>query len=410
MKPSPGSPLWRVFNALALLGLIGWISYSALGTTVFGRMPWPDSMVDYQLLYQFSRDIVETQTYPPKHGYPPSAIVLHYATAQFEFPTSAAIYLALNVGAAFACWWMLYRMLRFDLRNGPLLLVLLAYTASSLFFTWELRSQNCNMFFLLALLLSAWFMGREQPMGAGFCLALSFSLKLFSVLVIPYLIWKGQVRAFVWTVAFVAVFWVPLPGLVFGPSGFVPVYREWFRQLKGNSSNQPDLDHPILISVQNSAFRIAEGDQRGANLIVYGVWMTWLVIAAVGWRTSRSRTDFPGDAFGPLADVSLLTLGPIAVSPYLETYHAIPYAIPAMLLLHAATDDRQQPRLRLLALLFFLTGLVLTLAPTGWGVRGLWVNFNLMLATGGAALIARLRHPPSVGQQNATGYASRSAA
>lgn len=410
MKPPAGSYLWRTINVLALLGLIGWVGYDALGTNVFGRTPWPDTMVDYHLLYEYSRDIVQTQSYPARHSYPPSAIVFHYATAQFEFPVSAAIYLASNVGATFACWWVLCRMLQLDRRRGSHLLILLGYAASSWFFTWELRSQNCNLFFLLSLLFSARFVGREQPMAAGFCLALSFSLKLFSVLVIPYLLWKRQARAFVWTIAFTAVFWMLLPGMVFGPGSLVPVYRDWFQQLAHNSSNSADLLHPILISVQNSAFWIADGDKRSAKLMVSGVWMTWLAIGAVGWKTSRSRKYPPGDAFGFLADVSLLTLGPIAVSPYLEPYHPVPYAISAMLLLCAATDGGQRPRLRLLALLFFVTGCGLSAVPTGWQVRGLWVNIILMLGTCGAVIIARLRQPPSVRQQTATVFELRMAA
>jgi Glycosyltransferase family 87 len=410
MAFSARSRPWRIFDAIAFAGIIGWVGYSAIGFNVFGQVAWPDRMVDYRLLYDFSKSIVETQRYPAQHSYPPSAIVFHYATAQFDFPTSAAIYLTCNIGAALACWWVLLSMLRIDFRPGSLVVVLLAFAAASPFFTWELRSQNCNLFFLLALLLGVWFMDRERPKSAGLCVALSFSLKLFSVLVIPYLLWKRQFRTLAWTVAFVALFWIVIPGVVFGPSGLVPVYREWFCQLQSNSSGRPDLDHPILISIHNSAHWIADGDQRGTQRIVYAVWMAWLAIAIVGWRTSRKRSDTQPDAFGLLADISLLTLGPIAVSPYFEQYHAVPYAIPATLLLHAATDVRQRPRLRMLALMFFATGLGLSLAPTDWSARGLWVNLNLMVATSGAAIVARFRQPASVPQQTVDVIAPRRAA
>jgi Glycosyltransferase family 87 len=404
------SRAWQVADGLALLAVIGWLGYAALGTNVFGKKPWPDAVVDYRLLYEYSRQIVEQQTYPEKHAYPPPAILFHYATAQLSFPVSAGLYLAVTIAAAFACWWILLRMLRLNGRPGSFVLVLVALTASSSSFSWDLKSQNCNVIFLLAVLVGANFLASGRALGAGFWLAFSFSLKLFSVLLIPYLLWRGDRRALLWTMAFMAMLWVVLPACVFGWTGAIEVYGSWLEQMNAVSTSHVDASHPVLISLLNSADWLSGHDVQATSLIVNSFRIVWLVVCLAGLIASRLRIDVPGDAFGLLADISVLILAPIAVSPYLEPYHTVPFAIPALLLLHAATDIRQHTGLRLLAVLLFASIVVLSALPAPWEIRGLTVNLKLLVGTGGVVAVAWLRRPREVIQKRRFFFAGSSSA
>jgi hypothetical protein len=389
----------RLANGFAVLAVIGWTFYAALGKNVFGATPWPDTMVDYRLLYDYSRQIVSQRTYPDHHAYPPSGIILHYATAQFPFPVSAALYLALTISAALGCWWVLFRMLRLERRPGGAVLILLALVASNYYFLWDLTSQNCNLLFLLSVLLGAKYLAEGRPMGAGFWLALSVSLKLFSVFLIPYLLWRGERRAFAWALVFAAFFWALLPLLVFGPSGTIEVYGNWLEQLKTVSTNQAETSHPILISLYNSAAWLSDRGWPGSGLLVNSFRVLWLSLGLAAMAASRTRAKPPGDAFGILTDIGILLLAPIAVSPYLEPYHAVPFAIPSILLLDAASDSHQTTRLRWLALSLFAATLLLAAIPTPWGIRGVMVNFRLFAATAGAIAVAWIRLPESEGRR-----------
>jgi Glycosyltransferase family 87 len=182
------SRAWRFADGLAYFAIVVWTLYAALGTNVFGQKPWPETMVDYQLLYSYSWEIVEKRTYSDHHAYPPSAIVMHYSTAQFPYQMSAVLYLAMTILAALACWWILLRMLELDRRPGGGLLAVAALVYANYYFLWDLQSQNCNLIFLVAVLLSANYLARSRPLLAGFWLSFSFSLKLFSLFLIPYLL------------------------------------------------------------------------------------------------------------------------------------------------------------------------------------------------------------------------------
>ena len=267
-------------------------------------------------------------------------------------------------------------------------LAFLGYLVASPFFHWELRSQNCNLLFLMAVLMAASCLQRRRFSAAGGFLALSIALKLFSILVIPYLLWKRQFQAFAWTAIGMVAFWIVLPAIVFGPERFDTVYRGWLYQMAESSRNVADLAHPILISLPNAAHAV---DAQNAGWIVGAVWLVWTTVAAFGAVAAWYRRDTPADAFGLLADIALLILGPISVSPYLEPYHPIVCAIPAMLLICATADSQQRSRVRLLAASLFMCGIVLSFYPAHWSARGLWVNAEMLLLAGGAALIAHLR-------------------
>jgi hypothetical protein len=382
----------RTVNTVALLGLVGWVVYDAMGTNVFGSGHWPDTMVDYHILYEVSRQIVQTHTSPPAFPYPPPAVLFLYASAVFPFIVSAGVWMAVTIAAALASCWILVQLL--DVRRMPYwsLPLLLAYGSASYFFQWDLRSQNCNLIFLTAVLFGVWFLRRHRPAAAGFCIAFSFSLKLLSLFVIPYLLWSGRRKAFAWTCVFLAVFWVVLPPLVFGVDGSRLVYADWLGRFRHAVSLAPNVDHPILISLDRSAARLAGGDPNVAGLILSAFRVLWVGIVAAGWWVSRRRGSAP-DAFGLLADVSLLVLAPVAVSPYLEPYHVVAFIVPALLLVLTTMDAAQTVRLRALAALIFAASIGVAWIPADWELRGLIVNLKLFFGVGGMTLVTALRRP-----------------
>ena len=233
---------------------------------------------------------------------------------------------------------------------------------------------------------------RATTVRGGLWIAFSFSLKLFSLLLIPYLLWSGRRRAFAWTCVFLTVFWVALPSLVLGPDGSRVVYADWLGRFRHAINLPPNVDHPILISLHRSAAWLAGGDPRVAGLILNAFRALWVGIIAGSWMVSRQRR-VATDAFGLLADVSLLVLAPVAVSPYLEPYHVVAFIVPSLLLVLTAVDSAQVARLRVLAALIFAASIGVAWIPAEWELRGLIVNVKLLLGVGGVALITALRRP-----------------
>src|SRR5262245_58481082 len=117
----------RAASTLAVVALVAWIALDLLGRNLFGGATWPDSLVDYRLLYDFSRLVVRTNAYPADYPYPPPAVLLHWATAQLPFDASATLWAALCAAAAAGCWLGLARLLRLDFDRGGYLLLPVAH-------------------------------------------------------------------------------------------------------------------------------------------------------------------------------------------------------------------------------------------------------------------------------------------
>ena len=89
---------WRRLDAVAVVGLIGWLALDLTARTVFGVAPWPQSVVDFHILYEASQYVAATHEYPTTnpYPYPPPAVAVHAASAVMPFALAAPLWLALH--------------------------------------------------------------------------------------------------------------------------------------------------------------------------------------------------------------------------------------------------------------------------------------------------------------------------
>ncbi|MBY0457721.1 MAG: DUF2029 domain-containing protein [Gemmataceae bacterium] len=218
--------LGRRWDVVAAVGLVGWLLFDLTARTLFGSTPWPQSAVDYRILYDASRQVVETRRYPAGYPYPPPVAVLHAASAQFPFAGSAALWLALTGAAAVGGYLALARALGLTRGPGLLILLPLAHAVVAYYFQWDMRSLNCNLIVLATVVFGCSALARQREGAAGFWFALAVALKVFPVLVLPYLAWTRRWRACAWAIGASALLWVGLPLAAFG-AGSGDVYVGW---------------------------------------------------------------------------------------------------------------------------------------------------------------------------------------
>jgi hypothetical protein len=400
--------LVQIVNLLAAACLVAWISGNTIAKLFLGDVPWPDSVVDYHILYEQSRNIVNAGGYEGHHvfPYPPSAVVLFHGTAIGPFPVAAGIWLAVTLLATVGTFILGTRVVGLAEHHWRWALGLLAFAFTEYFIGWDLRSQNCNMVYCFLLVAALAALQSDRNVLSGMLLAASIALKLYPVLVVPYLWWIGRRRAFAATVGFMVLFFIVLPAAVFGAETLVQVYRSWLEQVRFIAVTLNQSEHPILIAIPYLLARKLGTDSVLALWLRRSLAVIWLGAVAIclvsrrdlrnkgGIFTKGLRLWTPSTPFysrPPFADlainVGILTLAPIVMSPYLEAYHGVVAILPILGLLQRALESWGS---RVIASLALAGGwLALKLSAGEMIYRGLGIYVQMLLIVLALAAIRR---------------------
>lgn len=377
----------RVANAGSCCVLIGWILYDALGRNVFGRTPWPESVVDYRIMYEQSSKIAEVLTYDPAQIFPyaPPAVLLFALSAVPRFAIAAAIWLALLTASAIGVFVLGTRLVGLHQSPARWIVALLTYVVTNNYFQWDLRSVNCNSVYAVLLVGAMLGVVRGRNAWGGVMLAASIAIKLYPILALPYLAWAKKWRAAFATGAALFALFILLPVGYAGAGGTTRLYESWLEQLR--LATATDLsDHPILISIPHGLAKVfgAESAQavwiaRGAKAIWIGAVGICLLSGGIGRSRPRSGWDLCVDAFA-------LVLLPVVISPYLESYHAVVAAPPILALLAYGVQKPENLRRLLFAVFIVLAGWCLLYVFGKWRLRGLGVLLQMTLVFLGLAV------------------------
>lgn len=261
---------------------------------------------------------------------------------------------------------------------------------------WDLRNANSNLIYL-GLVMAGYALARRSPFLAGTLTAMSVSLKLYSGLLMGWLLVNGPRRMFYASVVASAALWVAVPVALFGIEGTFGLYAGWLQQVRliADPSYHSELlaqESATPIVTLHRAIVNVTGEPFQSSLALTLLWLlraTW--VALLLWYAWRCRhtlaATIPSRA--ALADWTVLMLAPLPFSPWLEPYHAIPVLVGAVLCITISMDRTVDRLDRLAACVAMATPvLFLTIIRVPFSVRGLGVFAQLLVMT---AMLGLLR-------------------
>jgi hypothetical protein len=377
---------WLSAAGVAILCL--WVGGDLLARVIKSGGAWADTLVDFRLIYDFSRSVVATGQYPPLWPYPPGGVLLFAAVSSLPYELAAGLWLAGLGGAAVACWLTLASTLKWEWGRGHYLALPVAHLTCTYFFQWDLRSANCNLFVLLTLVISLRALSLRSDVPAGVWLAFAVTLKLYAFPVVAYYAWARRWRAVIACGVAIVGMWLVAPVIAFGPAKSLTLYEGWVGTVR-HATGGADLEtHPILTSLERAGRVLAgERGQRWFPNVGKAVWAGVFVLA---WRLAARRRH-TNDPHALVADISVFAILPVAISPYLEPYHAVPFALPAAVLVSTATDTRQRSGLRWFAGISFVLTWAVMRVPIDWYAKGLLINVKLAVGVVAAVFVAHWR-------------------
>jgi hypothetical protein len=295
---------------------------------------------------------------------------------------------------------------RGGLRAAWLLVGVLGLVAADGPVAWDLRNAQSNLIYL-GIVLAGYAVMRRWPLLGGTLIGLSVSFKLYSGLLLLWLLVHGPRRAFVAAIAAMIALWLLIPAAIFGVDGTLELLAGWCEQVRiiGDPWVYAQLAEgrggPPLVTLRRAVLAFTgDGPRAAATQIgVAALWTVWLAaLAWYGWRalgagavTAPSRTA--------LADWTVLLLSPLPFSPWFEPYHAAPILAGTILCVLLALDDRVERTDRLSALAALAAIALLRLVHAPFPIRGLILLAQLFALTIALGLLRPRLDPRSAVEQ-----------
>lgn len=335
---------------------------------------------DSSIIFNVAREVFARAAYDPDDLFPysPSAVLLFRALAATGPAAFMATWYALMVAGIVVTVRAALTQERPDVRAAWPLIGIIAVAFADSPIHWDLRNSNSNLIYLGLVMAGYGLSGRWQG-AAGTLVGLSVSVKLYSGLLLGWLLVNGPRRMLYAGALAMAVLWVVLPVAFFGVDGTLRLYAGWKAQVDriGDLAYHAHLiaqpGGPPLVTLHRAIVSLT-GEAFDATRTQFWVWVlrgAWVVaLLWYAWRCRQAlHAAIPSRA--ALADWTVLLLAPLPFSPWLEPYHAVPMLVAATLCTTIALDRLNPGRDRLLALTVLGTLGLFLAVRVPFGVRGL---------------------------------------
>jgi hypothetical protein len=374
----------------ALIG-VGFVVYLAYYLTRFRLSQiWPLVPVgDAAIVFDAARHVFASAAYPAGvFPYSPSAVVLFRTLGAAGSATFMLAWYVLMAAGLIVSVRAALTQERGDVRVAWPLIGAIAILVAGSPIRWDLRNANSNLIYL-GLVMAGYGLAGKRPLLSGVLIGLSVSLKLYSGLLMAWLLVNGPRRALYAGVAAMAVLWIALPVALFGFDGMFRLYAGWLAQVAriGDPSFHAQLavQQPhVPITTLHKAIANLTGEGFHSSRVYALLWLlraVWIgVLLWYAWRC-RHHLIAVAPSRAALADWTVLLLAPLPLSPWLEPYHAIPLLVGAVLCTAIVLDSDTRHRDRWAACAAIVALSLATALRVPFQIRGLGMLAQFLVLT-----------------------------
>jgi len=399
-----------------LLFAISLLAIAALGF-IFIR-----NLIDFPVYYSAGQSLLagRTDLYSSDfalgrvmdYRYPPFFIVIFIPLWILPYPAAAYIWYLLSIVEIAACVLLLRKISRLD--KIPASVKIITVLAVAQYFVMILHYGNAHLMTIFLLFASLYFYLRNDDLKAALLMALSITIKLTPVLLLPYFALKKRWKL----LALTSVFFIALnliPSFYFGIQKNAELFTEWSSHVLFNQEFH-EINGPINLSLKGQLRRYltdvdytqrVDGDIRYSSVNFISIQQEsadrlWMVTAALVyllglyliWRRSRGNIDeevsynFLTEYSTPL-ELGLMICLMLFAGPLTSKIYFIALLWPVFFLTLKAFDQKSQTAglIRIMLILITAANLVLPLLP-GSSIQRLllvlgadfYVNLLLMAA------------------------------
>ena len=297
---------------------------------------------DYGLIIDLMTKTVNNNRYEVGYFFPPPNLVLVGTLSRVGQDTSFRLFLALGAISFVVTFYFWSVVAGFSKKTERFIIVLCGFAGSLYYIRFEFQMHNLNLIGMGLLSWQVYLLKRTCASGVVF--GLGTCLKPYgSVLLLPWMLWKGQLRWCLAAILAVLVIGLVVPALWFGLSDTGRLYREWLASVASTSD-------PAFVRASGQSLRAGVAALLGIDpyapivgLVTHLAELTWLVMLATFFFVRR-RADV---TFGlPMAaEVAALLMVPLPIG-YQQPARMVVLLVATLVLAAAALDTAREARTR----------------------------------------------------------------
>jgi hypothetical protein len=326
-------------NILSLVVLAGWAIFTLLKASSVPGQPFGG---DYGNNLQQSTQVLERHSFPYGFTYPLPCVLLRYYLFKIGGNYSGILWVCL---IAFSLYFVT-RFLVEEFYTGDAryryLYLMLAFLPVSYYIQWDVRALNCNQIVLFLVMASVVCIKRKADLLSGLFLAMGTALKLYPVVILPYLLVKRKYRVVLSALAWIVIFFFIIPFAVLGGTDFAELTGKWMESIA--LTGAPDfivkvvayktsLHYAILSLISNGDLSSLSAPSLGkVKQLIYLLKIFFALLGVVYLIFDLRRPALPKEVDHILFNTILIMLGSLLFSELLQPHHGV-YLFAASLLI-----------------------------------------------------------------------------
>ena len=340
--------LWDFINAILIVAIIG-ICFSAVINLMYSNANTPLALNgDTVWSMSFATGILDSLSYPKvvdkmvgPIGYPVPMLLFLRLVKQLPLNLFSVVF---EMAYLFLPLFSLYLLILVcDLKKNRYRWIVAFFTfiVAWDYLQFDIRALNINIVLLCLVLLSIFCLQQGYQGWAGFLLALSVVVKLYSVFLILLWLYKKKYKAFFYFTVVSLILFVLIPAFCLGWGNAFALTIDWLEGVKSTSTAQAaTLMSCYLVSFNRAVVAVAGATRETGISALSGV--TWhflniiLTVFKVFWAVfsiwtlylieRRQKTD------KIMRQVGVLLIMPLPMSPLLQPHHLV-LILPALFIL-----------------------------------------------------------------------------
>jgi hypothetical protein len=317
-------------NVFFLVALAGWVFFTLFKASSFPGQPFGG---DYGTNLEQSTQVLERHSFPYGFTYPLPCILMRYYLFKIGGNYSGILWVCLIAFSVYFSTRFLVEQFYTGDARYTYSYVVLAFLPVAYYVQWDLKALNCNQIVLGLVMASVLCLKRKAHVRSGIFLALGVALKLYPIVILPYLLIRKKYRIVLAALAGIVVFFVLIPVIVLGAPDFAELTGKWLESIA--STGAPDfivhvvayktsLHYAILSLLSHGdmsalSTRSLENGKHIASLLK----IIFAVPALIYLFFDLRRPSLPGEVDHLTLNIILILLGSLLFSELLQPHHGV---------------------------------------------------------------------------------------